>query len=326
MNQAGTSGLVSTIIPVHNRPGLLREAVASVLAQTYRPIEIVIVDDGSTDETYAVADSLEAANPAEIRVMHGRNAGPGMAREAGRRVAKGEFIQYLDSDDLLLPNKFELQVRGLNEHVDCGVAYGMTSYRQFESTAERVPWKRTGERIERMFPSFLASRWWGTSTPLYRKSLTDAAGPWLALSSEEDWEYDCRLAAIDVRLFYVPEYVSEEREHAGPRLSRGGTVVPEKLRDRAAAHTKIFEHARRAGIGPETNEMQHFARELFLLARQCGAAGLATESRSLFKLAQSASGERRAGGLDFRIYALAAAVLGWSLAGLLACAADRLRK
>lgn len=326
MNPTSTSGLVSTIIPVHNRPGLLRDAIASVLAQTYRPIEVVIVDDGSTDETCAVADSLAAANPAEIRVLHRRNAGPGMAREAGRMVATGEYIQYLDSDDLLMPRKFEWQVKGLVECVDCGVAYGKTSYRPLGSTVGKLPWKRTGERIERMFPSFLVSRWWGTSTPLYRKSLTDAAGPWLALSSEEDWEYDCRLAATGVRLFYVPEFVSEEREHAGARLSRGGTVAPDKLRDRAIAHTKIYEHALRAGIEAESNEMQHFARELFLLARQCGAAGLAAESRSLFLLAKAASGERRAGGLDFRVYALAAGVLGWSLAGFLACTADRLRK
>ena len=326
MNRTATAGLVSTIIPVHNRPALLREAVASVLAQTHRPIEVIIVDDGSTDETRAVADSLAAANPAEIRVLRGKNAGPGMAREAGRLAATGEYVQYLDSDDLLLPHKFEWQIKGLIECVECGVAYGKTAYRRLDSTAERLPWKRTGERIERMFPSFLVSRWWGTSTPLYRKSLTDAAGPWLALSSEEDWEYDCRLAATDVRLFYVPEFVSEEREHAGPRLSLGGAVVPDKLRDRSTAHMKIFEHALRAGIGTESSEMQHFARELFLLARQCGAAGLASESRSLFLLAKAASGKQRAGGLDFRVYAIAAGVLGWSLAGFLACTADRLRK
>ena len=326
MNTTGIGGLVSTIVPVHNRPGLFRDAVASVLAQTYRPIEVMVVDDGSTDDTGRAADSLAAEHPAEVRVLHQKNTGPGMAREAGRQAARGEFIQYLDSDDLLMPKKFEWQVTGLKEHVGCGVAYGQTRYRQIDSAAGSGPWKRTGERIDRMFPSFLRSRWWGTSTPLYRRILTDAAGPWLALSSEEDWEYDCRLAATGVRLFYVPEFISEERDHRGVRLSRGGTVLPIKLRDRARAHTQIFGHALRAGIKAESEEMQHFARELFLIARQCGAAGLGAESRDLFLLARTASGPQRAGGLDFRIYSLAASVLGWSLAGLLACTADRLRK
>ena len=97
-------GLVSTIIPVHNRPSLLREAVASVLAQTYRPIEIIIVDDGSTDETGREAEALAECH-SEVRAIHRENGGPGAARETGRLAARGEFIQYLDSDDLLLPEQ-----------------------------------------------------------------------------------------------------------------------------------------------------------------------------------------------------------------------------
>ena len=72
--------------------------------------------------------------------------------------------------------------------------------------------------------------------------------------------------------------------------------------------------------------MQHFARELFLVARQCGAAGLASESRELFQLAKDASGAERARGLDFLLYGLAAGILGWPLAGRLACASDLFRK
>ena len=119
-------GLVSTIIAVHNRPLLLREAVASVLAQTYRPIEIIIVDDGSTDETGREAEAL-AAKHSEVRTIHRKNGGPGAARETGRLAARGEFIQYLDSDDLLLPKKFVLQVTGLRQHTDCHVSYARTT-------------------------------------------------------------------------------------------------------------------------------------------------------------------------------------------------------
>ena len=75
--QASVQDLVSTIIPVHNRAQLVKEAVASVLAQTYRPIEVIIVDDGSTDETPQAADALMAEYPSEIRVLHQKNTGPG---------------------------------------------------------------------------------------------------------------------------------------------------------------------------------------------------------------------------------------------------------
>ena len=313
-------GLVSTIIPVHNRPELLREAVASVLAQDYRPIEVLIVDDGSTDDTGQVAEELAAWQPTEIRVLHIANGGPGVAREAGRRVARGEFVQYLDSDDLLLPGKFTAQIAGLRAHPECGVAYGKTGYGRDTGR----PWKRTGERIEAMWPSFLQARWWDTSTPLYRREVADAAGPWENLRQEEDWVYDCRAAARGTRLCYINQFVSLTGNTALDRLS-GNVASPRYWRDRAAAHRLIWECVNRVGPDFGQPELRHFARELFLLARQCGAAGLATEGRELFQLARAASGSERAGGLDFRLYRLLAGVIGWVWAGRFACAMDRWR-
>src|SRR5262245_49414298 len=202
-------GLVSAIIPVRNRPSLLREAVASVLAQTYRPVEIIIVDDGSTDETGREAEALAEAH-SEVRAIHRQNGGPGPARETGRLAAQGEFIQYLDSDDLLLPIKFELQVTGLRRRGDCAVSYGKTRFYAYSDRPTDAAWKRTGERIPAMFPSFLQSRWWGTSTPLYRREVTDLAGPWTELRNEEDWEYDCRIARNGGKLYCCDAFVSDE--------------------------------------------------------------------------------------------------------------------
>jgi len=304
---------------------MLREAIASVLAQTYRPIEIVIVDDGSTDDTARVADEIAQTHPQELRVIHQSNTGPGLAREAGRRLATGEFIQYLDSDDVLLPRKFELQVAGLKAHPECGVSYGNTRFGKRGERPNETAWKRTGERIATMFPSMLESRWWGTSTPLYRRQVTDKAGPWTDLLNEEDWEYDCRIATQDVVLNYVAEFVSEEREHDGHRLSRGGSRDKHKLQQRAAAHALILEHAQAAAITETASEMQHFARELFLLSRQCGAAGLTAESKELFGLARKASGEDRSKGLDFKLYRFVAGIIGWSSIGKLACYSDGIR-
>jgi glycosyltransferase involved in cell wall biosynthesis len=319
-------GLVTTIIPVHNRAALLLEAVSSVLGQTYRPIEIVIVNDGSADETRRVVDGLARQHPREIRALHQANAGPGAARETGRRLSKGEFIQYLDSDDVLLPEKFELQVAGLKAHADCGVSYGKTRYRHADGTIEPQAWKGSGERVETMFPSFLQSRWWDTPTPLYRASLCERAGAWTDLRLEEDWEYDCRIAALGTRLHYCAEFVAEVRDHSDERLCKGEALDPARLRERARAHVLILRHAARAGLAASLPEMQHFARELFLLSRQCGAAGLSAESKELFALAREASGESRARGWDFRAYRLLASVAGWSLLGKVACYSDGLRK
>ena len=93
------AGLVSTIIPVYNRPILIVEAVNSVLAQTYKNTEVIVVDDGSDDDTPSVLLSLQTEHP-QVTVLTQQNQGPGVARELGRQHAKGEFIQFLDSDDL----------------------------------------------------------------------------------------------------------------------------------------------------------------------------------------------------------------------------------
>lgn len=311
-------GLVSTIIPVRNRAELVQEAVRSVLEQTHRPIEIIIVDDGSTDNTTTVLKELANSRPDEVRVQRQENHGPGAARETGRLLARGEFIQYLDSDDLLLPEKFEWQVGGLRNDPDAAASYGITRCYSFGELPGYEPCKRTGERIGTMFPGFLESRWWSTSTPLYRRSVCDAAGPWTTLWNEEDWEYDCRIAAAGGRLHYVPEYVSDTRRGNDGQLSDGGHVNPVKLKDRAEAHRLILGHAKRYGIDHESAEMRHFARELFLLSRQCGAVGLTEQSIMLFDLAREASTPDRQNGWDFVLYGNTARMIGWKGAGRVA--------
>ncbi|HEX8410281.1 MAG TPA: glycosyltransferase family 2 protein [Thermoanaerobaculia bacterium] len=297
--------LVTTIVPVYNRPAMLREALDSVLAQTHRPVEVIVVDDGSTDDTGAVADALAREHDGIVRVVHIANGGPGAAREAGRQLARGEFIQHLDSDDLLLPRKFELQLAALRDAPECGAAYGWTRLRHADGRVEPAPWKRSGEQLATMFPAMLASRWWDTPNPLYRASVIAAAGPWTPLRIEEDWEYDCRIAAQGVRLAYVPDWVCEVRRHDA---HTSGHATAAAFRDRTRAHLLMLEHAR--GIANDTPEKQFFARDLFHLARQCGAFGLTSEARALIEAAESISPAR-----DIRIYAVLARLFGWRVLG-----------
>ena len=293
--------LVSTIVPVFDRDVQLRTAVQSVFDQDYRPIEVIVVNDGSTDQTLAVAQTIAAEHPDMVRVTSQANAGPGAARERGRQMAHGEFIQYLDSDDILLPGKFTAQVKALQVNPDCQVAYGMTRFRHADGTFATGAWKGSGISRAAMFPSFLTERWWDTPNPLYRKEICDLAGPWTDLRLEEDWEYDCRIASLGARLVWCEQYVCEVRDHAGDRLCRGSNLDPMRMRDRARSHALIDGRAVRAGIAAGSPEMQHFARALFLLARQCGAAGLPAESRQLFELAPPAASRARAGWISVPI-------------------------
>ena len=312
------AGLVSVIIPVFNRPLRVRRAVQSVVAQTYRPVEIILVDDGSTDSTPAVVEALAREHPGMLRVVHKANGGPGLAREAGRQIARGEFIQYLDSDDELLPTKFALQVAALKDRPECGVCYGPTLTRDADGILHGEFRKRTGEELDAMFPAFLMERVWETSTPLFRRSVVEAAGPWRALSSDEDWEHDCRVAALGTRLAWVPEPIAVMHVGSPGGLSPRG-ATPSGLDDRAIAYHSILESAERAGVPPSAPERQHFAKAAFLLARQCGAAGLARQSRDLADLAARADPVLLAQSARYRAYVALARLLGWRLVGRVAC-------
>ena len=308
--------LVSTIIPVYNRPGLIVEAIESVLAQTHRPIEIIVVNDGSTDGTGRVIDRM-AKNHPEINVVHQENSGVGLAREAGRQLAKGEFVQYLDSDDLLLEAKFETQIKGLRENLDARISYCITRFRGANGELEPGSWKRTGEKMDYMFPAMLNMRWWGTSSPLYRRDVVDHNGPWLDLINEEDWEYDCRIAKTEAKLHHAQEILSEHRNHEGDRLSRDGYKDPFKLADRAVAHEKVLGYALEAGISLRSTEMQYYAKELFLLSRQCAVVNLTKESKNLFNLSRKASCITWKTTSVFVFYRLITYFIGWKNTALL---------
>lgn len=319
-------GLVSVIIPVFNRPTQLVAAVESAASQCHGSLEVLVVDDGSTDgQTPEAAQWLAARYPGMVKVHRIVNGGPGLAREYGRLLARGEFVQYLDSDDVLLPGKLSAQVAALRQTPEADVAYGITLFR--DATGRLLPGahKDTGIERERMFPSFLHCRWWETATPLYRQSICARAGAWTDLRLEEDWEYDCRIASIGGRLVYVNVPVSEHRDHGGQRLSRGMALEPTRLAMRARAHSLVWSHAQRAGL-PQShpNDVAKFGQALFLLARQCGAVGLVPDSRRLLDLAESAAMGGRASG-QIPLYRIAANMLGYYQAGRLALYFDVLR-
>ncbi len=116
--------LISAIVPVFNGSKFLLEAVESIRRQNYNPLEIIIVDDGSTDDTAKVAMSLGE----DIRYVHQRNSGPASARNTGLRMARGEIIGFLDVDDLWPPNKLNIQLAHFTVDPMIEVVMGRTQY------------------------------------------------------------------------------------------------------------------------------------------------------------------------------------------------------
>jgi glycosyltransferase involved in cell wall biosynthesis len=143
---------VSIVTPFLNPGRFLREAVESVLAQTYPSWELLLVDDGSTDGSTAIAQAFAAAAPDRIRYLahDGRaNRGASASRNVGTRHARGDLIAFLDADDVYLPAKLEAQVPLLDARPDAGMLYAGTEYwygwtGRAEDRARDHVWRRFG--------------------------------------------------------------------------------------------------------------------------------------------------------------------------------------
>ena len=118
--------LVSVVIPAHNAQRYLAPAIDSVLAQEYQDLEILVIDDGSSDATEAVARDYD-----RVRCHRQRQQGAAAARNRGISLSRGEFIAFLDADDLWEPHKLRLQVAALAADAAVGVVFGHV--RQFHS-------------------------------------------------------------------------------------------------------------------------------------------------------------------------------------------------
>ena len=113
---------ITVVIPTFNRAGMVEQAVESVLAQTLQPVEVIVVDDGSTDDT-----KQRLARFGSISYVCQEHGGPGRARNTGMRLARGDYVAFLDSDDCLYPYKLELQARVFDAFRDVAMTYSECS-------------------------------------------------------------------------------------------------------------------------------------------------------------------------------------------------------
>jgi glycosyltransferase involved in cell wall biosynthesis len=148
---SSAKGLVSVIIPTYNRADLLGEALSSVFAQTYRDFEIVVVDDGSTDNTVEVLRPLEEQGL--LRYIYQKNAGEAAARNKGLLEAKGRYIAFLDSDDIFEPEKLELQTAYLQNHAEIGLVH--SGYIKFDNAGNNLGYRDASWFSGRIYPQIL---------------------------------------------------------------------------------------------------------------------------------------------------------------------------
>ena len=213
---------LSVVIPNYNRAALIGETLDNVFAQTRPPDEVIVVDDGSTDDSVKVIERYGK----RVTLIRQANAGPGAARNRGLAAARGELIQFMDSDDLWSLNKLEAQERAL---VESGADFAYSPWLQARLEGGRA---RHADPViqQRPLPSRRAPTEWYLrgwvivfQACLFRRSLLDAAGPYREdLMPTEDSELLWRLLASGVRPVHCADALLIYRLHGGHQISQGG--------------------------------------------------------------------------------------------------------
>ncbi len=202
---------VSIIIPSYNHGRFLPQALKSVLSQSFSDFEVIVVDDGSTDDTSEIiSDYLD-----RVKYRYQVNQGPSASRNHGMREATGEYLMFLDADDVLLPGKLEIQVKALEQHPEWGVVYSAWQYMDQTGTPilSAVRPKKQGQLLKEWL---LRSFFFPPGCALMRQECFQTCGFFdESLSASEDTDYWMRLALAGYAFGYVDEVLF------GYRISQG---------------------------------------------------------------------------------------------------------
>lgn len=219
-----TYPLVTAIIPTYNRSALLRQALASVAAQTYRPIQVIVVDDGSSEPIKPVVrESFEGVAGIEWLYLRQENAGPGAARNRGIEIAKGEYIAFLDSDDLWSPIMLSATATYLhaNPKVDLVVGgWDVVSDVGAQIMGACQPSGLQAEVDQNFLKALLMRNLFPIHSALVRKHIFQMSGYFdETLVALEDWDLWIRISACGVKIKFLNDLVAHWRMHDISRRS-----------------------------------------------------------------------------------------------------------
>lgn len=214
---------VSVVIPCYNVEAFVAEAVRSAVGQSRRPLEVICVDDGSTDGTLQVLRDLDSEHPGLVRVLTGPNRGAPAARNRGLAEAGGEYIQFLDADDVLDPEKLNYQLDLAASHGFPDLIVGSHTH-EASTGAQRVQEVVTGNPWVRLMESGMGI----TSANLWKREAVASIGGWNeAQKSSQEYELMFRMLASGVTVAF------DNKSHTTIR-ERGGSISRNEQADLVA--------------------------------------------------------------------------------------------
>jgi glycosyltransferase involved in cell wall biosynthesis len=201
--------LISILIPAFNAEQWIGDTIRSALAQSWRKTEIIVVDDGSRDRTLAIAQEFASK---QVLVIAQENAGAAAARNRALSMSQGDFIQWLDADDLLAPDKIQKQVDALKilegKRWLLSSAWGSFLFRTHRAKFKPTALWQNLPPLEWLLLQMEQNLHMQTATWLVSRELTEAAGPWdirLGACASDDGEYFCRVILRSEGVRFVPE-------------------------------------------------------------------------------------------------------------------------
>jgi glycosyltransferase involved in cell wall biosynthesis len=231
IEEHSTTPLVSILIPAFNAQEWIADTIRSAIDQTWPRKEIIIVDDGSTDQTLSIARQFGSK---EVKVVTQQNQGAAAARNKAFSLCQGNYVQWLDADDLLAPDKIAQQITVAqccgNKRVLLSCPWGRFIYRM--SRARFVPTRLWCDLspVEWLIRKMSEGVFMQTDSWLVSRELCETAGPWdTRLLSDDDGEYFCRVILASDSIQFVPEAKAFYRVTCPNRLSYVG--VSEKKQD-----------------------------------------------------------------------------------------------
>jgi len=263
-----TDGLVSVVVPCFNVANYVDDAIRSIQEQTYPAIEIIVVNDGSTDQTQQHLD-LHAKSDDRIRIVSQQNRGVSSARNAGLRLARGEFVCFLDADDVLLPDKTEKQVLFLRNKPDADLVY--SDY--FDGDARLDLIGLVAIRIPDcdLIDAFACRNWLAPHVCLVRRELLKRVGEFdETLHGAEDWDFWIRCAKAG-RFGYLPGTVAIYRSHAAQShhnaammFAAGMRVIKKQFRSDSRRYRKALAAFYEVNAKYRWNARDHFKTGLYM--------------------------------------------------------------
>jgi glycosyltransferase involved in cell wall biosynthesis len=209
--------LVSVIIPAFNAAKYVQDCITSVLQQTFSDFEILVIDDASSDQTVMLLEQMQ--DPRLNIISLSENGGVSAARNEGIALAKGEFITFLDADDLWSPDKLALQVQALLDNPKAGVAYSWTYYLDDKTGLKHCIKPRVQGSVHRKLlqKNFIGSI--GSNILVRAVAIEKLGGFDATLSYAEDWEFCLRLAT-QWEFVVVPQPQVTYRQYSGSSSSK----------------------------------------------------------------------------------------------------------